>query len=420
MSDNIPFDIQLEIFKRLPVKSLLQLRSVSKSWKSLINSSEFNAHYVGHHPRLERLFVRSLIDFSDSGPNNRSRGSLFSSSRKKYVIKDKYVSVVFDDTFSQQKAAYLKKPLLVQVLERSIIIGSSHGLVCFFGECEKGHGSISRARMVVLWNISTRKTVGIVFPNVSKDARDETVLGFWVCRKTSDPKIVKISQVSRWSRTCIPWQVEVFTLSTGAWRSPGSNLPRESIHLGRFHEVVEGFIYWLAGDRITIDGEYKFSNLIISFDMTSEEFREVTLPESLTHQYVGYQSIFKLGESLVVLENGASVFSVWMMEDGVLHSFTKLFSFNVNKPDSSIWVLGFRNSVEPIMEISGDDSDRGQVVVYEPNTKHIDNLLGMNGKEWSFCVYHYMETLLLNDKPDLTVYNGRGTFKFEDEDFAYN
>ncbi|GJW26471.1 F-box domain containing protein [Tanacetum coccineum] len=33
MSDNIPFDLQLAIMNRLLVKSLLQFRTVSKSWK---------------------------------------------------------------------------------------------------------------------------------------------------------------------------------------------------------------------------------------------------------------------------------------------------------------------------------------------------------------------------------------------------
>ncbi|GJW89639.1 F-box domain containing protein [Tanacetum coccineum] len=41
MSDNIPFDIQLAIMNRLPVKSLLQFRSVSKSWKYSIDCSDF-------------------------------------------------------------------------------------------------------------------------------------------------------------------------------------------------------------------------------------------------------------------------------------------------------------------------------------------------------------------------------------------
>ncbi|GKB29616.1 F-box domain containing protein [Tanacetum coccineum] len=41
MSDNIPFDIQLAIMNRLPVKSLLQFRSVSKLWKYSIDCFDF-------------------------------------------------------------------------------------------------------------------------------------------------------------------------------------------------------------------------------------------------------------------------------------------------------------------------------------------------------------------------------------------
>ncbi|GJV40651.1 F-box domain containing protein [Tanacetum coccineum] len=37
MSDNIPFDIQMDIMNQLPVKSLLQFRTVSKQWKSYID-----------------------------------------------------------------------------------------------------------------------------------------------------------------------------------------------------------------------------------------------------------------------------------------------------------------------------------------------------------------------------------------------
>nr|GEZ34166.1 hypothetical protein [Tanacetum cinerariifolium] len=41
MSDNIPFEIQLEIIRRLNVKKLLQFRAVSKQWKSLIDDPKF-------------------------------------------------------------------------------------------------------------------------------------------------------------------------------------------------------------------------------------------------------------------------------------------------------------------------------------------------------------------------------------------
>ncbi|GJZ37558.1 F-box domain containing protein [Tanacetum coccineum] len=45
MSENIPFDLQLAIMNRLPVKSLLQFRTVSKSWKYSIDCSEFVREY---------------------------------------------------------------------------------------------------------------------------------------------------------------------------------------------------------------------------------------------------------------------------------------------------------------------------------------------------------------------------------------
>ncbi|GKC89009.1 probable LRR receptor-like serine/threonine-protein kinase isoform X2, partial [Tanacetum coccineum] len=50
MSDNIPFDIQMEIIKKVSsVKSLIQFRSVSKPWKSFIDSSEFIKGYGARH-----------------------------------------------------------------------------------------------------------------------------------------------------------------------------------------------------------------------------------------------------------------------------------------------------------------------------------------------------------------------------------
>ncbi|GKC18733.1 F-box domain containing protein [Tanacetum coccineum] len=45
MSENIPFDLQLAIMNRLPVKSLLQFRTVSKSWKYSIDCSDFVREY---------------------------------------------------------------------------------------------------------------------------------------------------------------------------------------------------------------------------------------------------------------------------------------------------------------------------------------------------------------------------------------
>lgn len=215
--------------------------------------------------------------------------------------------------------------------------------------------------------------------------------------------------------TCIPHQVEVFTLSTGVWRSLYSNLPRISIEFVDSQVVVGGFHYWLAIDRSTLDGESMSCNLIISFDMTSEEFREINLPDSLARQSRKNMSVSKIRESLVVVERvveaNNQAFSVWMMEDGVLSLFTKLFTFNINTPNDAS-VLGFRKSGEPIIEIE-EDPRTYTLVVYEPYSKRIDNLV-FGEIKGSFSVYLYTETLLLLHQPNLVVYDGDKTLNFED------
>ncbi|KAI3776454.1 hypothetical protein L1987_46239 [Smallanthus sonchifolius] len=134
MSDDIPFDIQAEIVKRLPVKSLIQFRSVSKAWKSLIDSSDFIAHYSSQQQHLLVRYAHRVVD------------------------EEKYISFVDDDnSFPQQKVS-LTVPLLVKMLKRCRIIGSSHGLLCLFGDYRDGRDApMSGTGRVVLWNLSIGK-----------------------------------------------------------------------------------------------------------------------------------------------------------------------------------------------------------------------------------------------------------------------
>ncbi|GKA60232.1 putative F-box domain-containing protein [Tanacetum coccineum] len=133
MSDNIPFEIQEEIMKRVPIKPLLQVRSVSKAWKSLIDSSEFIAAYqhTEHH-----ILVRD--DFEHD-----------------------YVSVADDDTFPHQKVKL--KP-------------SDFGM-----------------RTAVIWNPTIKKSISVDVPIVLRSKKYNTYVCFGVCPRTLDPMLVNIS-----------------------------------------------------------------------------------------------------------------------------------------------------------------------------------------------------------------------------------
>ncbi|KAJ0917064.1 putative F-box domain-containing protein [Helianthus annuus] len=368
MSDYLPLEIQEEIMKRLPVKSLIQFRSVSKQWMSLIDSPDFIKHYSGQ----QHLLVRYDRDYLYDEPE--------------------YVSFVDDDTLPRQKVSPTI-PLLVSMLERSSMIGSSHGLLCLFGY-------YGRDEMAILWNVSIRKAVAIDVPNVVYQ-KYKTILGFGVCDETCDPKIVKIICINSQrdiesTSDSIPWQVEVFTLSTGAWRSPySSNLPRKSIEFRSEQVFVDQFLYWCATDRVTIDGGIQSYNVIISFDVTSEKFREINLPDALAHHQPYELSISKLKESLVVVQScgeiNDGVFRVWMMEDGVPKSFTKIFT--ICTPGTKVLsVPEFRKSGEPIIQTVDDSCGSHEYVtslsVCEPRSKLISDL-GISGWLCSFSVYSH-------------------------------
>jgi hypothetical protein len=127
MSDNIPFEIQELVIKRVAtVKSLLRFRSISKQWKSVIDSSEF----ITHHHRVNQ---------------NQSKNLLF-----RYFNADfeyKCVSILDDASFPQTQF-YHTVPPFVKLLKYATIFDSSHRLVCLYG-CIGDDKSV-----VVLWNPS--------------------------------------------------------------------------------------------------------------------------------------------------------------------------------------------------------------------------------------------------------------------------
>ncbi|KAJ0818373.1 putative F-box domain-containing protein [Helianthus annuus] len=378
MSDYIPFAIQEEIMKRLPTKSLLRFRTVSKAWKSLIDSSQFVVDYSVNHTHQHHL----LVSYSPVES-----------------VEKKYVSIVDDESFPEHKCS-LPDP----AGSGPRLLGSCQGLFCVCTTHGDPHEPGRIIKKAVLWNPSIRKSVAIdLLYELHRNS--VMIIGFGVCPQTSDPKLVKINSTYSMPNldTIIysPWQVEVYTLSSQAWRSiPTINQPRNSISLKPHQVVIDGFIYWHAFDLVSVSmmtTGFEGYNLIVSFDMTSEEFMEVSLPDSLARAKNNNLVISKLKESLTVVEMVKEaeklVYCMWMMEHGGPNSFTKVF--NINSPDASIEVvLGFRDNDEPIFK--NTDQDAHDVFVHELHSEHINcTLISCNG--YSLYAGSYMETLLLLD-----------------------
>ncbi|GKB86431.1 hypothetical protein Tco_0958703 [Tanacetum coccineum] len=127
--------------------------------------------------------------------------------------------------------------------------------------------------MVVLWNMSIRKSVGIsLFESLF-----DVFIGFGVSPVTNDPMIVKLMRVDYecpWENKVIrrlPWQARVFTLSSGTWKSLSKNLPSGTIKITQYQVVIDRFIYWFAYDDCSRNSEGQRQNGELIFRVENDD-----------------------------------------------------------------------------------------------------------------------------------------------------
>ncbi|XP_071717867.1 F-box protein At3g07870-like [Rutidosis leptorrhynchoides] len=291
-----------------------------------------------------------------------------------------------DDTFPQNRIS-VRYPQFV---------GSSYGLLCFTG-FYLGEDDDCYNRYII-WNPSIRKSVTIDVPYYK-----HVVVGFGVCPKSLDPKIVRIKIFKvpydyNLGDTHMVWRVKVFTLNGGVWRRPLTKLPSKWFNvyvLCQTPVVVNGLIYWPA--YCTRD------NMIVSFDLETEEFTKIHVPSKVARR--GFE-IFKLRESIGTVRSGSKGrYVVWLM-DYVSKSFIKLYTFSTLQVGHWNWkVVGFRDNDQLIIEKNGEYllkngvdryvNEQPELVAYEPNAKQF-NHLGFYFGCYSFT--SYTESLLLLDQ----------------------
>ncbi|GJY34503.1 putative F-box protein [Tanacetum coccineum] len=151
MSDHIPLEIQEQIMKKLPVKSVIQFRSVSKQWKSLIDSSKFIKNY---HINLANPQHHLLVEYQSD------------------IDEVKYISIIDDNTFPNHKFS-VTYPQTQDFSDHFIagccdqrIAGSSQGIICI--HCYDRCDGMYNEDMAVLWNLQLEKNVG-VYPSLPTD-----------------------------------------------------------------------------------------------------------------------------------------------------------------------------------------------------------------------------------------------------------
>ncbi|OIT39252.1 PREDICTED: F-box/kelch-repeat protein At3g23880-like [Nicotiana attenuata] len=310
----LPRDIVIEILLRLPVKSLLRFKSVSKPFCSLIKNPNFISKHIG---KTTQEKPPHLLIMGRHHKTLEVKVRLIHSLTKPSHIPPLHFDVPFGLTS-----------------EKTRIVGSANGLICLN---LVNHNGVA----IVIWNPATKTFKPVTrSPYVSTLCKlSVTDLGFGYHPGNDDYMVVRLLNVATSRRK---YEVEVYTLSTNSWRKIASD-GRVLLVILPFWKpmapgmvVVKGVIYWVG---VEVRNE-EMCSVVVSLEMSSDELNFISPPIEHHGIVVDLREaitlrLFNLNESLALIysENLEKVdiwmnagFDIWLLnENDVERTWSRRF-----------------------------------------------------------------------------------------------
>jgi F-box interacting protein len=298
VSGDLPEDVSMEILSKLPVKSLMRFKCISKSMYALITNPRFiKKHLTSPNPHRGAILRRG--DGLD-----RLRVSPFSN--KPIEPKPPRLSTLSNETLELSGDVDLSQ-LFQDEVTGLRMLGPCNGILCVAANLTMKDGDLKPDYEIVLWNPATRESK--MLPPINMPTSTFTSnFGFGFDPKTDDYKVVRILSFDSHR------EVVVYNLSTNSWRAIDSSPnPSHSIRLPRFPSCLNGVLYWWA-----IEDPYNEERRhLISFDMSNEVFQELLPPPT---QGIRFEDIAVINDSLTLMLPGCNLFEEWI-EIWVLNEF---------------------------------------------------------------------------------------------------
>lgn len=285
----MPPDVLAQILAWLPVAPLLRFRSVSKTFRALIDSD-----YV------------IKLQLNHSVQTNTNLNIIFGGDRTLcYLNLDSSTKVVNK----------IDNPLYFAIFE-TVILGSCNGVVCL---C-----TTEPDNEIAFWNPIVRKFKKIrLAPAKCPEGlgRGVCIKGFGYDHVHDDHKVVRLVQYCSLCNELVHSKIEVFSSKTDAWREVG-DFPYYLCYRRNFNTFTKGALHWLVSRK----PEKKVDFLIAAFDLTNDELRLVPQPEFSNEHF--HVNLAILGGCLsMVCHYPKKNVDIWVMKSyGVKDSWTKLIS----------------------------------------------------------------------------------------------
>ncbi|CAN0922535.1 F-box/kelch-repeat protein At3g06240 [Linum grandiflorum] len=363
-----PLKIVTDILSRLPIKSLLRFESVSKPFASLIKSPEFAAAHLRRHSSSASLLIRRQL-------NPNSGGLAFS-------LVDVQAAEIRN----------IAVPFLHQLSRLPKIVGSCCGLVCL-------DISLFHASAFVLWNLVTGKYSAVPSSaiSISTPAVWMVAVGFGSDRHSNDIKIVRIVYFERRTGELPSVRAEVYSWGLGVWSLIDTDKALQSCTIaeGQKGVTVNGALHWVGFDIC----KPSTGKLIVSFDLDTEKFSKVRIPDSgrgnnraMYVEIMGLEG--KLALAMHFPQSGYSIhendiIELWSLDDMGGNCWTKISRLSPSIIGIEI-PLGIFNDSELITKY--DDGDVVYIIIVGANGR-VKRSFPMCNAEFSCEVFSYIGSL---------------------------